>query len=49
MMINCKIDPTLTWKADWVTSVAFSTSNTIISNTKLYIPVVTQDNVKLLQ
>ena len=49
MMINCKIDLTLTWKADWVTSVAFATSSTIISNKKLYIPLLTQDNVKLLQ
>lgn len=49
MMNNCKIDLMLTWKADWVTSVASTTSNTIISNAKLYIPVVAQDNVKFLQ
>ena len=52
MLINCKINLILTWKADWASSAALAATKFVITNTKLYIPVVTmsnQDNVKLLQ
>ena len=53
-LINCEIDLILTWSANYVTvsnAVANRSATFAISDTKLYIPVVTlstQDNVKLL-
>ena len=54
-LINCEINLILTWSANCVivsTNVANQNATFVISDTKLYIPVVTlstQDNVKLLQ
>ena len=54
LLINCEIDLILTWSANYVTvsnAVANRIATFAISDTKLYIPVVTlstQDNVKLL-
>ena len=54
LLINCEIDLILTWSANYVTvsnAVANRSATFAISDTKLYIPVVTlstQDNVKLL-
>ena len=54
LLINCEIDLILTWSANYVTvsnAVANRGATFAISDTKLYIPVVTlstQDNVKLL-
>ena len=54
-LINCKINLILTWSANSVivsTNVANQNAIFIITDTKLYVPVVnlsTQDNSKLLQ
>ena len=52
-LINCEINLFLTWSEDFVISSAnFFFSSTKITDTKLYVPVVTlstQDNPKLLQ
>ena len=54
-LINCEIDLILTWSANCVivsTNVANQNATFTITDTKLYVPVVTlsiQDNAKLLQ
>ena len=54
-LINCEINLILAWSANCVivsTNVANQNATFAITDTKLYVPVVTlltQDNVKLLQ
>ena len=53
-LINCDINLILTWSANCVITNAVANQDTIfvITDTKLYVPVVTlstQDNAKLLQ
>ena len=53
-LINCEINPILTWSANCVISHAVPNQATTFAktDTKLYVPVValsTQDNAKLLQ
>ena len=51
-IINCKINLSLTWSTDCVISATTGTSKFAITDTKLYVLVVTlltQDNAKLLQ
>ena len=54
-LINCEINLILTWSANCVivsTNVANQNATFAITNTKLYVPVVTlstQDNAKLLR
>ena len=50
-LINCKIHLELIWTKDFVTS-AIPATICIITNTKLYVPIVTlssKDNVKLVK
>ena len=53
-LINCKVNLILTWSANYViasTNVASQETTFTITETKLYVPVVTlstQDNAKLL-
>ena len=53
-LINCKVEITLTWSADFViiyTDVADQVPTFTITETNLYVPVVTlstEDNAKLL-
>ena len=51
-LINCEVNLILTWSKDCVISSATGETKFKITETKLYVPVVTlstQDNVKLLQ
>ena len=51
-LINCEINLILTWSEDCVISSATGATKFKITDTKLYVPVVTlsnQDNAKLLQ
>ena len=51
-LINCEVNLILTWSKDCVISSATGETKFKITDTKLYVPVVTlstQDNVKLLQ
>ena len=51
-LINCEVNVILTWSKDCVISSATGETKFKITDTKLYVPVVTlstQDNVKLLQ
>ena len=50
--INCEINLILTWSENCVISSAFRKTKIVITDTKLFVPVVTlstQDNTKLLQ
>ena len=51
-LINCEVNLILTWSKDCVISSANGETKFKITETKLYVPVVTlstQDNAKLLQ
>ena len=51
-MINCQVNLILTWSKDCVISSATGETKFAITETKLYVPVVTlstQDSAKLLQ
>ena len=51
-LINCEINLILTWSEDCIISSATGKAKFKITDTKLYVPVVTlstQDNAKLLQ
>ena len=51
-LINCEVNLILTWSKDCVISSATGETKFAITETKLYVPVVTlsaQDNAKLLQ
>ena len=51
-LINCEVNLILTWSKDCVISSAAGETKFKITDTKLYVPVVTlstQDNAKLLQ
>ena len=51
-LINCEVNVILTWSKDCVISSATRETKFAITETKLYIPVVTlstEDNAKLLQ
>ena len=51
-LINCEVNPILTWSGDCVISSATGAIKFKITETKLYVPVVTlstQSNEKLLQ
>ena len=51
-LINCEINPNLTWSEDCVISSATGATKFKITDAKLHAPVVTlltQDNAKLLQ
>ena len=51
-LINCEVEPILTWSADWViiyTNVANQVPTFTITETNLYVVILsTQDTVKLL-
>ena len=52
LLINCEINLILTWSANCVISEGNRVTTFAITDTKLYVPVVTllaQDNAKLLQ
>ena len=48
-LINCEINLILTWSANFVISEGNSQATFKITDTKLYVPVATQDFTKLLQ
>ena len=51
-LIDCEIDFNLTFSEDWVISSAYRETKYAVTDTKLYVPVVTlstQDNVKRLK
>ena len=51
-LINCKISLNLTWYEDCIISSASGKANPAVTDTKIYLPVVTlsiQDNVNLLR
>ena len=51
-LVNCEVNLILTWSKDCVISSATGQTKFAITETKLYVPVVTlstQDNAKLLQ
>ena len=51
-LIICEINLIITWSKDWVISSAAGATKFKITDTKIYVPVVTlstQDNAKLLQ
>ena len=51
-LINCEVNLILTWSKDCVISSATGETKFAITETKLYVPVVTlstEDNAKLLQ
>ena len=51
-LINCKVNLILTWSKDWVITNSTGEGKFTITETKLYVPVVTlstKDNEKLLQ
>ena len=52
VLINCEVNLILTWSSNWVISSATGETKFRITDTKLYVSVVTlstQDNAKLLQ
>ena len=52
LLINCEINLILTWSANCVISEGNRVTTFALTDTKLYVPVVTllaQDNAKLLQ
>ena len=52
LSINCKIHPELNWTKDCVMSNTAGDTTFKITNTKLYVPIVTlstQDNVNLTE
>ena len=52
LLINCEINLFVTWSEDYAISSATGKAKFTITDTKLYVPVVTlstQDNVKLLK
>ena len=51
-LINCEIDLILNWSTDCVISSANGKTKFAITDTKIYVPIVTlstQDNAKLLE
>ena len=51
-LINCSVNPILTWSTDCVTSSATGETKFAVTDTKCYVPIVTlstQDNAKLLE
>ena len=51
-LMSCEVEPILTWSEDCVISSATGETKFAITETKLYVPVVTfstEDNAKLLQ
>ena len=51
-LINCEINLILTWSTDCVISSATGETKFALTDTKLYVPVVTlstQDNAKMLE
>ena len=51
-LINCQINLILTWSSTCVITNSTNAGRFLITDTKLYVPVVTlstQDNAKLLQ
>ena len=51
-LINCEVNLILTWSKDCVITNSTGEANFKLTETKLYVPVVTlsaQDNAKLLQ
>ena len=51
-LVNCEINPVLTWSKNCVNSSATVKTKLAITDTKLYVPLVTlstQDNAKLLE
>ena len=48
-LINCEITLDLSWSANFVICEAGRLATFTITDTKLYVPVVTLDNGKLLQ
>ena len=51
-LINCEVNPFLTWSRDCVITNSTGAGKFAITDTKLYVPFVTlstQDNAKLLQ
>ena len=51
-LINCEINLILTWSTDCVISSATRETKFALTDTKLYVPVVTlstQDNAKMLE
>ena len=51
-LVNCEINPILTWSKNCVNSSATAKTKLAITDTKLYVPLVTlstQDNAKLLE
>ena len=48
-LINCEVNLILTWPKNCVITSSTGKWKFGISETKLYVPVVTQDNAKLLQ
>ena len=51
-LINCEVDLILTWSSTCITTNSSGAGRFEITNTKLYVPVVslsTPDKVKLLQ
>ena len=52
LLINCEVNLVLTWSKDYVITDSTGEGKFKITDTKLYVPVVTlstQDNVKLPQ
>ena len=51
-LVNCEVSLILTWSANCITNVANQNATLAITDTKLYVPVVTlstQDNARLFQ
>ena len=48
-LINCEVNLILTWSSPCVITNSTSAGRFAITDTKLFVPVVTQDNAKLLQ
>ena len=49
-LINCKVELSLTWYENYILSSAGTATTFVITDTKLYVPIVslkTEDNVKL--
>ena len=52
LLINCKIPLELSWTKDWVLSNTNANITFKITNTKLYVPIVTlssKDNARLVK
>ena len=52
LLVNCDVNLILKWSSNWVTFSATGETKLKITDTKLYVPVVTlstHDNAKLLQ